>query len=147
MLVVIKGERITAVIGGNPQPPSAAKVTDWSSYYGLPGSAQLCNRGASVQGGVKVAMGSDAVYTMFGQNTRELTWLVKLSMTPEKALQTAMVDAADLLGQSQILVGPLAGHFADLVAVEGDPMQDITVVAIDSIHGVVKGGQVVLQKQ
>ena len=48
--------------------------------------------------GVRFAMGSDAVYTMFGENTRELAWFVKAGMTPEQALKTATVDARRIDG-------------------------------------------------
>src|SRR5713226_8880098 len=53
--------------------------------------------------GVKIAMGSDAIYTMFGQNTRELGWFVKAGMTPEQALRTATGTAAELLGKEKEL--------------------------------------------
>ena len=95
--------------------------------------------------GVRFAMGSDAVYTMFGQNTRELGWFVKLGMTPEQALETATVNAADLLGMTADLGSAAPGRFADLVAVEGDPLADIQV-AIGKIRGVMKGGSVVVKK-
>src|SRR5215469_7897834 len=55
--------------------------------------------------GVKFAMGSDAIYTMFGQNTRELGWFVKAGMTPEQALRTATSNAAELLGKEKELGG------------------------------------------
>src|SRR5258708_8291304 len=61
--------------------------------------------------GVKIGMGSDAVYSMFGQNTRELEWFVKAGMTPAQALATATTTAADLLGQKDRL-GPIAPGFA-----------------------------------
>jgi imidazolonepropionase-like amidohydrolase len=96
--------------------------------------------------GVKFAMGSDAVYSMFSQNTRELTWFVKLGMTPEAALKTATVNAADLLNQSQNVGWATPGHFADLIAVDGDPLQDVTV-AIDKVQAVMKGGKVFVPKQ
>jgi len=48
-------------------------------------------------------MGSDAIYTMFGQNTRELGWFVKAGMTPEQALRTATTNAAELLGREKEL--------------------------------------------
>ena len=95
--------------------------------------------------GVQFAMGSDAVYSMFGQNTRELGWFVKLGMTPEQALKTATVNAADLLGMKQDLGGATTGRYADLIAVEGDPLADIQV-AIDKVRGVMKGGAVVVKR-
>ena len=97
------------------------------------------------QAGVPFAMGSDAVYTMFGQNTRELGWFVKIGMTPEQALRTATANAAELLGMKDDLGGAAAGHYADLVAVEGDPLADIQV-AIGKVRGVMKGGVVVARR-
>jgi len=67
--------------------------------------------------GVKFAMGSDAIYTMFGENTRELGWFVKAGMTPEQALRTATTNAAELLGKPNELGAVAPGYFADLVAV------------------------------
>jgi imidazolonepropionase-like amidohydrolase len=86
-------------------------------------------------------MGSDAVFTMFGQNTRELGWFVKAGLTPAQALATATTNSAALLGMEQELgvVGP--GYYADLVAVEGDPLADISVV-INAVRWVMKAGLV-----
>ena len=96
--------------------------------------------------GVKFAMGSDVVYTMFGENTRELGWFVKAGMTPEQALRTATVNAAELLGKERELGAVAAGYFADLVAVEGDPTTDINVV-LNNVKWVMKGGAVVVNKK
>jgi imidazolonepropionase-like amidohydrolase len=96
--------------------------------------------------GVKFAMGSDAVFSMFGQNTRELGWFVKAGMTPAEALQTATTNGAALLGMSGQLGAIAPGYFADLVAVEGDPLSDIKVV-IDNVRWVMKAGQVVVDKR
>jgi imidazolonepropionase-like amidohydrolase len=93
--------------------------------------------------GVKIAMGSDAIYTMFGQNTRELGWFVKAGMTPEQALRTATANAAELLGKEKELGAVAAGYFADLVAVDGDPLADINVV-LNHVKWVMKGGEVVV---
>src|SRR6201987_5175422 len=95
--------------------------------------------------GVKFAMGSDAIYTMFGQNTRELGWFVKAGMTPEQALPTATTNAADLLGHPTDLGAVAPGYFADLVAVEGDPLSNIDI-AIKNVRWVMKSGQVVVDK-
>src|SRR5881392_1208892 len=95
--------------------------------------------------GVKFAMGSDAIYTMFGQNTRELGWFVKAGMTPEQALRTATSNAAELLGKEKELGAVAAGYFADLVAVEGDPLTDVNVV-LNNVKWVMKSGEAVLDK-
>jgi imidazolonepropionase-like amidohydrolase len=95
--------------------------------------------------GVKLGMGSDAVYTMFGQNTRELAWFVKAGMTPAQALATATTIPAALLGHEKDLGAIAPGYFADLVAVDGDPLADITVV-INKVRWVMKGGAVVVDK-
>jgi len=95
--------------------------------------------------GVKFAMGSDAIYTMFGQNTRELGWFVKAGMTPEQALRTATTNAAELLGREKELGAVAPGYYADLVAVEGDPLADINV-AINKVKWVMKAGAVVVDK-
>ncbi|HEY7234098.1 MAG TPA: amidohydrolase family protein [Gemmatimonadaceae bacterium] len=92
---------------------------------------------------VRFAMGSDAVFTMFGQNTRELGWFVQIGMTPAEALATATTNAAALLGMSQTLGAVAPGYYADIVAVAGDPLRDVRVVT-DSVRWVMKGGQVVV---
>ncbi|MBW8865910.1 MAG: amidohydrolase family protein [Acidobacteria bacterium] len=93
--------------------------------------------------GVKIAMGSDAVYTMFGQNTRELGWFIKAGMTPAQALATATTIPAAMLGHERDLGAIASGYFADMVAVDGDPLADINVV-IDKVRWVMKSGDVVV---
>ena len=93
--------------------------------------------------GVKIGMGSDAVYSMFGQNTRELGWFIKAGMTPAQALATATTIPAALLGHAGDLGAIAPGFFADLVAVDGDPLADIDVV-INKVRWVMKGGAVVV---
>jgi imidazolonepropionase-like amidohydrolase len=95
--------------------------------------------------GVRIGMGSDAVYTMFGQNTRELGWLVKAGMTPAQALAAATTVPAALLGQDKALGALAPGFFADIVAVEGDPLADVNVV-IEKVRWVMKGGAVVVDR-
>lgn len=95
--------------------------------------------------GVRLGMGSDAVYTGFGQNTRELDWFVKVGMTPAQALQTATLTGADLLGRSDSLGRLRAGFLADIIAVEGDPLKDINAV-IAGVRWVMKDGVVVVDR-
>ncbi len=96
--------------------------------------------------GVKIAMGSDAVYTMFGQNTRELGWLVKAGMTPAQALAAATTIPAALLGMEKSLGAIAPGYYADMVAVDGDPLADVNVL-INRVRLVMKGGIVVVDKR
>src|SRR5260221_7450435 len=90
-------------------------------------------------------MGSDAVYTMFGQNTRELSWFIKAGMTPAQALATATTIPAALLGMEQSIGSVAPGYYADLVAVDGDPLADIDVV-VSKVRWVMKGGSVVVDE-
>src|SRR5690242_4593355 len=96
--------------------------------------------------GVRFAMGSDAVFNMFGQNTHELGWYTQIGMTPAQALATGTTNGAALLGMEKKLGAVAPGYFADLVAVEGDPLADIHVV-IDKVRWVMKGGQVVVDRR
>jgi imidazolonepropionase-like amidohydrolase len=95
---------------------------------------------------VKIGMGSDAVFTMFGQNTRELHWFVQAGMTPAQALATATTTAAEVLGMTDRIGKIATGSFADIVAVQGNPLTDIGVV-IDSVRWVMKAGAVVVDKR
>jgi imidazolonepropionase-like amidohydrolase len=100
----------------------------------------------AVKAGVKLGMGSDAVFTMFGQNTRELGWLVKAGLTPTEALATATTTAAALLGQESQLGRVAAGTFADIVAVDGDPSQNVDVLTT-GVRWVMKDGRVVVDRR
>jgi imidazolonepropionase-like amidohydrolase len=99
----------------------------------------------AIKAGVKLAMGSDAVYSMFGQNTRELGWFVKAGMTPAQALASATTIPAALLGQEKTLGALAPGYFADIVAVDGDPLTDVQVL-IDKVRWVMKAGTVVVDR-
>jgi len=100
----------------------------------------------AVKVGVRLAMGSDAVYSMFGQNTRELGWFVKAGMSPEQALRTATINGAELLGMQDRLGRVQAGFVADLVAVDGDPLLNIDVL-FSGVRWVMKGGKVVVDRR
>jgi imidazolonepropionase-like amidohydrolase len=95
--------------------------------------------------GVKLGMGSDAVFHMFGQNTRELGWFVQMGMTPAQSLATATTNGAAILGMEKTLGAIAPGYFADIVAVEGNPLSDINVL-FNNVKWVMKGGTVVVDK-
>ncbi len=93
----------------------------------------------AIQGGVKIAMGSDASMIPHGDNASEIVAMVDFGMTPLAAIQAATVNAADLLGKSDR--GRLdVGLLADIIAVDGDPLQDIR--ALTEVTFVMKGGKV-----
>jgi imidazolonepropionase-like amidohydrolase len=99
----------------------------------------------AIAAGVKVAMGSDAVYSGFGENTRELAQLVRAGMTPAQALHAATAGGAELLGQEKTLGALAPGYAADIVAVDGDPLTNVAVL-IDGVRWVMKGGAVVVDR-
>lgn len=92
------------------------------------------------QAGVKIALGTDAAVYPHGLNAHELATYVKLGLTPLQAIQSATINDADLLGWSD-RVGTLEpGKWADIIAVNGDPLQD--VATLQNVKFVMKGGQV-----
>jgi imidazolonepropionase-like amidohydrolase len=99
------------------------------------------NVGHAFASGVKVAFGTDAAVYPHGLNAHEFAVYVKLGMTPAQAIQTATVNAADLLGWSDKVGTVEAGKWADLIAVDGDPLQDVT--RLQQVKFVMKGGTVV----
>jgi imidazolonepropionase-like amidohydrolase len=99
----------------------------------------------AIGAGVKLGMGSDAVFTMFGQNTRELGWFVRAGLTPAQALGAATTTAADLLRVGDRLGRIAPGYVADLVAVEGNPLADIQAL-FTGVRWVMKDGRVVVDR-
>jgi imidazolonepropionase-like amidohydrolase len=91
--------------------------------------------------GVKVAFGTDAAVYPHGLNAHEFAVYVRLGMSPLQAIQTATIHGADLLGWSSKIGTLEAGKWADLIAVEGDPLKDVTT--LQQVKFVMKGGEVV----
>jgi len=91
--------------------------------------------------GLKVALGTDAAVYPHGLNAHEFAVYVRLGMTPLQAIQTATVNASDLLGWSSKIGTLEPGKFADLIAVDGDPLKDVTT--LEQVKFVMKGGEVV----
>ena len=94
----------------------------------------------AIASGVKIGFGTDAGVYPHGENAKEFAVLVRQGMSPLDALRSATVNAADLLGVSDRgLIA--AGKLADLVAVPGDPLRDIT--ATERVSWVMQGGKVI----
>ena len=91
--------------------------------------------------GVKVAFGTDAAVYPHGLNAREFAVMVMLGLTPLQSIQAATVNAADLLGWPDKVGAIEPGKWADIIAVDGDPLQDVTV--LEHVKFVMKGGVVV----
>ena len=107
------------------------------------GLLQRENFQKAVKAGVKQAYGTDAGVYPHGMNGKQFAHMVRWGMTPLQAIQSATVNAADLLGWT--MVGAIApGKYADLVAVDGDPLKDVTL--LEKIPFVMKGGEVVVSR-
>jgi imidazolonepropionase-like amidohydrolase len=91
--------------------------------------------------GVKVAFGTDTFgMSNHGENAQEFALLVQAGMPPVEAIKTATWNAADLLGATKDVGSVQPGRFADIIAVNGDPLADVTV--LEHVAFVMKGGAV-----
>ncbi|HSE53808.1 MAG TPA: amidohydrolase family protein [Gemmatimonadales bacterium] len=97
--------------------------TDSASFQALWTRMQAAHRG-----GVRIILGTDAGVVPHGSNARELAALVRLGLTPIDALRAATIQAAQALGKADRLGSLTPGKVADLVAVPGDPLADISVM-------------------
>src|SRR3989454_136866 len=105
------------------------------------GRAQRENFQRAVRAGVKIAFGTDAGVYPHGWNAKQFAHMVRWGLTPMHAIQAATVSAADLMGWSDRVGSLEPGHYADVIAVHGDPLADITT--LEKVAFVMKGGVVV----
>ncbi len=91
--------------------------------------------------GVKVAFGTDAAVYPHGLNAHEFGKMVSMGMTPLQSIQAATVNAADLIGWTDRVGTIEEGKFADIIAVQGDPLADVRV--LENVRFVMKGGEVI----
>jgi imidazolonepropionase-like amidohydrolase len=109
------------------------------TYKGL-GEAQRQNFTKAVRAGVKMTFGTDAGVCPHGINARQFAFMVKYGMTPMQAIQAATVNAADLIGHSELFGSIAAGKSADIIAVHGDPLADIRT--LEQVAFVMKEGTI-----
>jgi imidazolonepropionase-like amidohydrolase len=107
------------------------------------GQIQRENFRKAVQAGVKMSFGTDAGVCVYGQNAKQFAWMVKFGMTPMQAIQSATSSAADLLGRSNELGSIKPGKYADVIAVSGDPLENVSL--LESVQFVMKDGKVYKQ--
>ena len=102
------------------------------------GRLQRENFEKAVKAGVKMAFGTDAGVYPHGDNAKQFYYMVKYGMTPAQAIRAATSSAADLIGRSQDVGTLEAGKYADIIAVDADPMADVR--ALEHVSFVMKGG-------
>ena len=95
----------------------------------------------AVKMGVKIAYGTDSGVYPHGDNAKQLPYMVKHGMSPMQAIASATMNAAVLLGWEKDVGAISVGRFADMIAVDGDPLADINVLTGEKI--VMKGGEIV----
>lgn len=92
----------------------------------------------AVKAGAKIVYGTDSGVYPHGDNGKQFFWMVKYGMTPMQALKSATSLAAEALGKEKSLGRISAGYAADIIAVDGDPLSDVTT--LEDIGFVMKGG-------
>jgi imidazolonepropionase-like amidohydrolase len=105
------------------------------------GRLQRENFKKAFQAGAKMAYGTDAGVYPNGDNAKQFAKMVEWGMKPIDAIQAATVNAADLLGWADKVGALEKGHFADIVAVQGDPLSDVKL--LENVRFVMKNGDVV----
>jgi imidazolonepropionase-like amidohydrolase len=105
------------------------------------GQLQRDNFRKAYQAGAKMAFGTDAGVYPHGDNAKQFYYMVKYGMTPMVAIQAATINAADLLGMKDKVGSIKPGKLADLIAVDQDPLADVTVLT--HVRFVMKDGKVV----
>lgn len=132
---VIAGQTVTekAGIAGYFPPQVALKALQV-------GPRILDTLGRAYRYGVKIAFGTDAGVYPHGDNAQEFAYMVQAGMPPLEAIRAATLNAAQLLRHADTLGQVARDYQADLIAVKGDPLQDVT--ALQHVEFVMKAGVV-----
>jgi imidazolonepropionase-like amidohydrolase len=104
------------------------------------GQLQRDNFAKAHKAGVKMAFGTDAGVYPHGDNAKQFFYMVKYGMTPAEAIQAATMNAATLIGRDKDVGSIAPGKFADIIAVAGDPLTNVT--ELEHVGFVMKGGEV-----
>ncbi|MHC5112673.1 MAG: Xaa-Pro dipeptidase [Planctomycetota bacterium] len=107
------------------------------------GQIQRDNHKKAFEAGVKMAFGSDGAVYPHGDNGKQFFYMVEYGMSPMQALQAATVHAADLIGWPEDVGAVAEGFYADIIAVDSNPLEDVTVM--ENVSFVMKGGKVYKQ--
>ena len=108
------------------------------------GEIQRRNFTKALRAGVKMSFGTDAGVCPHGINARQFAFMVKYGMTPLEAIQSATTSAADLLGKSDLLGSIQPGKYADVIAVSGNPLEDVR--RLENVKFVMKEGKIYKQE-
>jgi imidazolonepropionase-like amidohydrolase len=118
--------------------------TDFLQHDRELGELQRQNFGKALKAGVKMAFGTDAGVCDYGTAGKQFAFMVKYGMTPMQSIQAATSSAADLLGRGNEIGSIKPGKYADLIAVPGDPTEDVSL--LENVQFVMKDGKVYKQK-
>ena len=130
------GAKIPATMEGNPFFTVAIKAKAIAA-----GAASMGNIGNAYKAGVKIAFGTDSAVTPHGLNGQEFVLMIQAGMSEMDAIRAATVATADLLDRSADLGTIEAGKLADIIAVDGNPLEDIT--ELERVTTVIRDGRVV----
>ncbi len=133
-LSTVNGYKERLAADPNAYSPAVLEKIKWR--IGITGKALE----KAVRGGAKIAFGTDAGVSKHGRNADEFELMVQHGMTPQTALVAATINAADLLGLSKEVGTIEPGKSADVIAVSGDPLSDVTV--LKRVNFVMRAGKV-----
>lgn len=132
---MLVGEKVVAHAKAHPEdlnPSTVRKALTVVPYM-------LSNMHNAYEAGVKIAFGTDTFgMSNHGENAQEFAILVRAGMSPMEAIKAATWNAADLIGDTDDIGTVQAGRYADIIAVTGDPLKDVTV--LEHVQFVMKGG-------
>lgn len=133
---LLPGAKIPATMQDNPFFTDAIKEKARAAA-----AASKDNFASAIAGGVKIAFGTDSAVTKHGENAEEFSLMVAAGMSEMDAIRSATVVTSELIGMSHDLGTIESGKIADIIAVDGDPLDEISV--LEQVDAVIKDGQLV----